>query len=149
MRQHNQNLSMAARFPEVALVRRCCSPGEGIKPGVPARSRWRKVTIMALAGTVLGVTAAAMIGANRDSSPAVRDVQPVKAYVMPPLAEGVASISATRRSHIDGAADEINKLEIRNRRLEALVTVLRQRAERQTEVVTEKRTPVTVSYARQ
>lgn len=135
---------------KVTLVRHSAIRRECTVGAFAARSRWGKLSVTVFAAMVLGAAAAA-IGSKRELiSPAVRDAHSVKAYVIPPLVDESISVSAVRRAHVEGVdGGELKRLQIRNRRLEALVTVLRERAEHQTEVAIEKRTPATVTDAGQ
>lgn len=147
MRQEIQVVAIPECPHQLALVRYSASPGDQHAGAVG--SRWRRFGVVALAGMVLGATAAAIgsKGELKVTSPAVTNAPSVKSYVISPVVESV-SVSEVRRTDRDAAASqEFERLQIRNRRLEALVTVLRERAGQQTEGVTEERNPVTLTYA--
>ncbi len=147
MRHQIQNMFLTEYCPHIALVRHSESTESVGDVGGP-KARWKHFSVVAIAGILFGEMAAAIVSKSELVPTATIAVQPTETYVAPPISKHGVSVWTIKRSDVDGAdLSELNRRQNRNRRPEALVTVLRERAEPQTELVTETRTPVTVTYA--
>ena len=87
--------------------------------GSPLKLYWKRIGLTALAGVFVGFAGAAV---SRNSF-----VHP-RAQVQ---TSGLRSDNGSQTAVLDDAAADLTRLETRNRRLEALVMVLRQRVEHQ------------------
>lgn len=86
--------------------------------------QWKKVVWAAAAGVSLGVVAATLT----ISTPSLKQQHAPTAYMVPVVATASHFSASQERPESSADTEELDRLKTRNRRLEALVTVLRHRA---------------------
>ncbi len=124
MSPEHQSICELNHFPQMSVIRHSAREERPVLSlGAEMKNQWKKLGLAIGVGLFFGIAAAAL-GSRGELMPSALDGTRVS-YAIPATPSGQVSPSKTRVNN----TEELEKLQARNRRLEALVAVLRRRGE--------------------